>query len=87
MWLDQYARQGAEEAFGVPVREYVDLVYSAALRAVRSPPNSPKRCLLNLKGPGLSGGDRVVQPNLPGDVDLPGVGFRTSSGQRAPTHP
>lgn len=35
--LEQYTRQGAEEAFAALVREYLDLVYSAALRAARSP--------------------------------------------------
>ncbi len=37
MLLEQYTRQGAEEAFAALVREYLDLVYSAALRAARSP--------------------------------------------------
>ena len=35
--LEQYTRQGAEEAFAALVRDYLDLVYSAALRAARSP--------------------------------------------------
>jgi len=37
MLLEQYTRLGAEDAFAALVREYLDLVYSAALRATRSP--------------------------------------------------
>ena len=35
--LEQYARQGSEAAFGEIVVRYADLVYSAALRQLRSP--------------------------------------------------
>ena len=52
MSLDQYARQGVEEAFAALVREYVDLVYAAALRATRPPQLAEEVGPIGLCGPG-----------------------------------